>query len=259
MSDVINLEHERTRHDPQWFALPTSLRILDMVKECSGRTAVAMVIAAPGLGKSYALRRACVEAPSTVMVTLNRATGSIAEGLLVIYEALAEHPLYHSCCRDEPPRAAQRVGTLMRLVMRALIRSMEARDEVPVLAIDEAQFASRKLLDCLRSLYDDGLCSLVICGNDEFSVEGLDPLLSRSSMEIYAPVPFDEDVFAYLDARGIAHPKARKLLAAMISVRGIRGAEELIRRAGGTSGKSAPSYAALEAAVDSIKFLPKRS
>jgi len=242
--------------NPEWVEMPLSRRIVNIVRSCSAEREIALIVTAPGLGKTVALEKCAAELPNVVMVTLCRASGSLRGGLLEIAHALARHPDFRHLLNIRPAHYTN-VTSLWLGVMNALEAAQQGstfHSAQPVLVVDEAQAACLDLLETLRSLYDRGFCSLVIAGNHNFRTDRLDALLSRLDHDVNRLVPAAEDVAAFCRAYGVTVPKSRQLLRQVADVRGIRGVHQALRRARAGGGGAALSPAAIEAAIKSMRF-----
>jgi hypothetical protein len=248
----VNLETERARRNPECAPLPFTRRIMGIAKSCAEAPALAIIIGGTGCGKTYALQRAALDIPSLALITINPAVGGQSRGLYHIREELACHLIYQNYLQFR--RGYSQVAYFpMREIEDTLKHAWQAG--CPVLVLDEAQHAKRGLLDCCRALYDSGHCSLILAGNDEFDLSGLAPLVSRATFEINAATADAADVDGFLDHRRIVQPKARALLHQVATLRGIRGVDEVLRRAGAGGTADVPGLTHIQAAVRSMRFL----
>lgn len=256
MGHVLKLQEEIDAPEASWIELPTSTRIVRVVQRCAEDWRVAIIRAVPGAGKTYALRHAISEGiDSAVLVTLNPACSSLSTGLPTILDGLLSHPAYGAAGGDRPASwYSGKTGTNMRRIMKMLDIGASFFEGPPVLIVDEAQWAAPNLLGCCRYLYDEGLCSLIVSGNHDFAMDGLEPLVSRAHYEISADRMAAADIEAFCQHHRIIAADGQAIVGRIAAERGLRGAEELLRRARAAGGDPVPRCSVLRDVARTMTF-----
>ncbi len=126
---------------------PTSEQVMKVVDIAMLTRSLGVVVGAPGVGKSTALREAARITPGAVYCAMSAAHSSLPAVLRLVCDALGVAP---------------RAGT--DAMFDALCHRIE-QGRVPVLLIDEAQFLNDRNLDVLRCLYDATAMPIVFAGN----------------------------------------------------------------------------------------------
>lgn len=259
MADIIDFERRQRDEQPKgWIDYPTSRRIHSILDLCNDpfEPKLAIIVTSPGMGKTYVIRRTVGVEMSGTVVTLDPTCRAVGQGLAAVIDALAADEFYRRHLESSRQPYFNSYGTgPMRLIKKTLAAIREAEDGNSfTLVIDEAQHARAALLEAYRTLYDAGLCSLVICANDAFSDRGLDALKSRAAFIMYETEPSDDDVAAFCNHYGIKSANCRALVRQAASEGGMRKAENLFRLATYSDPGAIPSYSDLEAALAMLRL-----
>lgn len=189
---------------PRYIATPTAEAFEQIFRHAQHMPDFAVVVGAPGVGKTSAACHYTRNTPNVFKVTA--------------------HPMLQSprALMDELARALSVYGGGgQHRVQRALVGKL--RGSGALLMVDEAQHLSPAALDQLRSLHDEAEIGVVLIGNPAVygRLEGqgrqkeFAQLFSRVGMRLAKPKPVKADIDALLDAWGMEDAETRALLHAI--------------------------------------------
>lgn len=217
--------------DPGYVQTETAAIFEDAHERCKLEPRIVIVIGGYGGGKTTMINYCASQCEMTTVITLDPCHSSVTAGLKATAEALVG--------RFVRGQSAHQLFDEVWEILRDDRAFPRFEGRVPVLIVDEAQYATPKLIDSYRAFHDAGLCSLVLCGNPNFfSYESgrletaiFGALYSRRDDELIFDAPSKKDIAAYLDACRVRDPHSRDLLTEVGKRRGLRGIKKVISRA----------------------------
>ncbi len=224
---------------------PTALDIFHAVMWCHDNGKMGLIIGAPGVGKTTALRELCSRHETIAMVTMIPALRSLTASLGHITRALG---------------FTNRHGHSSDRLVDILYYLRKGFDSNCLTIIDEAQHLSDAAIDTLRSVHDETGAGIVFSGNPTFRSRfnnergGFGQVISRISMR---PPAFEKprrgDVEAICDNCSIVDERAREFLFKHSqNLGGLRTVSELIQGGRGYSEGEAVNISHLR---DALAFL----
>ena len=256
MSDVVDI---RTAFDPAGLVqTPTRQNVSHILDDCWVNRKLGVIIGSVGCGKTSALKAFVSDEghrDAMVLLTLNPAYKAPTPAINALRDRV----------RSLPSMGRRNISSV-RSSLRAhhaladLVEDLNDRatwDISVLIVIDEAQYASPDTLNVCRALFDEGICGLVIAGNDSlFNAKrgrmvtaDFSPLLSRAQHVLQISKPTTGDVDAVLDAYRIKGDHSRDLLHARAEHGGLREVVAIITKAREMSGTALVGYKHIKAAA----------
>lgn len=193
--------------DIDWIRLDISEQIWTAFEYAYVYNDFNVVYGNPGLSKSMTAREYASQ-HGTWMVTLSEVTGGITSGLEEIAEALGLKLEWSQSFRR---RATKEIRAKLKSSNRMLI-------------IDEAQFASKALVEEIRSIWDFAQVGIVLVGNEKVHNQmtggnqraAFAQVRSRIAMSVRPKAPTDADVRKVANAWGVTSESAVKFCIALV-------------------------------------------
>jgi hypothetical protein len=178
-------------------------RRIHSIANWSRRGKISVIVGAPGVGKTGALKQYAASNPNIWMVTASPASASINAMLLSVLKA----------------SGANRVGG-SRLQLTELVRDRVGGDRKGLIVLDEAQHYSDPALEELRAIHDDTGVGLLFSGNRDVltriegasRAEAFAQFFRRVGMVHQINGPEPEDVALMLGAWNVEDARERAYL-----------------------------------------------
>lgn len=204
---------------PGFFATPSGEAIIDVLQHAQVAADIVAVSAAPGIGKTMAVRHYTATRPNVWLMTAQPLTASAGKAVRALGTAMG----------ITEKGAAERAAAIIE----------RARGSRGLIIVDEAQHLLPTAIDQLRSMHDAAGVGLALVGSPlvRERLGGTNPhlaqLFSRVGMRLRRDRPLAGDVTALLDAWAIAGDAERRLVSAIARKPGaLRGATKVLQMAG---------------------------
>lgn len=145
----LDVEEQRVKQPaaPPWVETSIAKGVLSVLSQAEVGGDIGLVLGAPGMGKTLAVREHQRRSKSTILVTANPGTTAALPLLEEVVEQLR----------------ITRPGRTLRVQLRAVMEQLKGSGRVIV--VDEAQLLNVKALECLRHIHDETGVGLVLAGN----------------------------------------------------------------------------------------------
>ena len=223
-----------------WIETPTSEKILSALAYAQASRDMVVVVGAPGVGKTYAIKRYAAMYRDVWHATATPACTTVVPMLEEVAEAIG----------------LREISAGARHLSRAI--RARVRDTKGLLVVDEFQLLGLAALEQLRAIHDAEGIAIALVGNEVgFARMGGNQaarhaqICSRLGMRLHIRPPGPRDVHALAKRAGIDDAKCLSLLE-RIGARpgGLRSVTKVIRFAKSSGG--APTFQLLKAASDNL-------
>lgn len=222
---------------------PTRRKILWALEEALRQSTLVIIRGGFGVGKTSCFDDFAAELPDMIaLATLSPATKSLTGALRTICKTLS--PVCKGQFGVNQISGRSKGPSLAYEEIVKSFRDLSLEHGCALLIIDEAQHAQPDVIDQLRALFDEGVCGLVVAGNERLfnarrgRIETADfgALFSRAHHVLDIAAPTEADIDAVLDAHGISGQRSREMLRERAAVGGLREVILIIDKAQTLSG-----------------------
>lgn len=194
MADIIKFVNRAAAGE--FLETPTAGKIMRLIDFCQSNGDLGLIVGAPGIGKTTALRYYAHTRPGIRYIVMNPSSGSVTAALTMVCAAFDALP--------------ERTRAELHEIICHRLRLLDGRDD-PILLIDEAQHLNDQALDQLRCIHDETKLAMVFAGNatlksrfNNTRVAAFAQFTSRVGMRLMLDRPTQEDVAVLCRTWGVA-------------------------------------------------------